>query len=138
MRAQFDNRVMSSFLLWFDHTLIKDGEAWTNNSSWFYPVDNLYNGYYTYGAPYKQFVSDFGVTGNNTLATSHPEIPTGIYLDGVHLTTGTSGFMGLNYEQGQVYFNTEIDEELTDSDDDHVETDQDLLEIPSFLRRQSK
>ena len=34
--------------------------------------------------------------------------------------------------------NSERDEELTDSDDDHVETDQDLLEIPSFLRRQSK
>ena len=35
-------------------------------------------------------------------------------------------------------FNSERNEELTDSDDDHVETDQDLLEIPSFLRRQSK
>ena len=34
--------------------------------------------------------------------------------------------------------NSEKNEELTDSDDDHVETDQDLLEIPSFLRRQSK
>ena len=34
--------------------------------------------------------------------------------------------------------NSERDEELIDSDDDHVETDQDLLEIPSFLRRQSK
>jgi len=108
MRAQFDNRVMSSFLLWFDHTLIKDGEAWINNSSWFYPVDNLYNSYYTYGAPFKQFVSDFGVTGNNTLATSHPQIPTGVYLDGVHLTTGVSGFQGLNYEQGQVYFSSEL------------------------------
>jgi hypothetical protein len=36
-------------------------------------------------------------------------------------------------------FNSEINEEVVDSDeDDHVETDQDLLEIPSFLRRQSK
>ena len=35
--------------------------------------------------------------------------------------------------------NSEINEEVVDSDeDDHVETDQDLLEIPSFLRRQSK
>ena len=34
--------------------------------------------------------------------------------------------------------NSEKDEELINSEDDHVETDQDLLEIPSFLRRQSK
>ena len=34
--------------------------------------------------------------------------------------------------------NSEQDEELINSEDDHVETDQDLLEIPSFLRRQSK
>jgi hypothetical protein len=34
--------------------------------------------------------------------------------------------------------NSEKNEETVDSDDEHVETDQDLLEIPSFLRRQSK
>ena len=34
--------------------------------------------------------------------------------------------------------NSEREEEVISSEDDHIETDQDLLEIPSFLRRQSK
>ena len=109
MKVQFDNRVMSSFLLWFDHTLLKDGEAFTDTSSWFYPVENLHNNLYTYGAPYKQFVSDHSVTGTGVaFANKTVQIPTGIYLDGVQLGTGTSGFSGINYEQGQVYFGTQI------------------------------
>ena len=100
---------MSSFLLWFDHTLLKDGEAFTDTSSWFYPVENLHNNLYTYGAPYKQFVSDHSVTGTGVaFANKTVQIPTGIYLDGVQLGTGTSGFSGINYEQGQVYFGTQI------------------------------
>ena len=109
MKEQFDNSVMSSFLLWFDHTLLKDGEAFTDTSSWFYPVENLHNNLYTYGAPYKQFVSDHSVTGTGVaFANKTVQIPTGIYLDGVQLGTGTSGFSGINYEQGQVYFGTQI------------------------------
>ena len=109
MKVQFDNRVMSSFLLWFDHTLLKDGEAFTDTSSWFYPVENLHNNLYTYGAPYKQFVSDHSVTGTGVaFANKTVQIPSGIYLDGVQLGTGTSGFSGINYEQGQVYFGTQI------------------------------
>ena len=113
MLPQFDNKVMSSFLLWFDHTLLREGEAFDNTSSWFYSVNTLYNGMYTYGAPYKQFVSDFSVTGvgeayPNSLSSKHAQIPTGIYLDGSLIGTGTNSFSGINYEQGHVYFGSEI------------------------------
>jgi hypothetical protein len=109
MKAQFDNRVMSSFLLWFDHTLLREGEAFTDISSWFYPVESLHNNLYTYGAPFKQFVSDFSITGTGAaFANRTVQIPTGIYLDGSLIGTGTSNFSGMSYEQGQVYFGTEI------------------------------
>jgi hypothetical protein len=100
MKPQFDNKVMSSFLLWFDHTLLNNGEAFANHTGKFYPADSLYNGFYTYSAPFKQFVSDFSITGTS--------IPTGIYLDGTFITPGQSGLTGINYDQGQVYFTSEI------------------------------
>jgi hypothetical protein len=28
MKQQFDNQVISSFLMWFDHTLLEKGEAY--------------------------------------------------------------------------------------------------------------
>ena len=39
MKAQFENKVMSSFMLWVDHTLLERGEAYTNHGSNFYEVD---------------------------------------------------------------------------------------------------
>ena len=73
MKAQFDNKVMSSLYLWFDHTLLKEGEAFTNYGSKFYPVNNLYQGYYTYGTPFRQFVADSSIDGATILS--------GVYLD---------------------------------------------------------
>ena len=54
MKAQFDNTVMSSFYLWFDHTLLTKGEAFTKFSSFFYEADDMYQGYNAYGAPFKR------------------------------------------------------------------------------------
>jgi hypothetical protein len=68
---------------------------------------------YTYGSPFKQFVSDFSITGvggayPNALSSKHAQIPTGIYLDGSLIGTGQNGFSGINYEQGHLYFGSEI------------------------------
>ena len=52
MKAQYENKVISSFLLWFDHTLLKKGEAFTNHTSQLYDVPTSYYGYETYGAPF--------------------------------------------------------------------------------------
>jgi hypothetical protein len=108
MLPQFDNRVMSSFLLWFDHNLVRRGEAFVNASGAFYPVDSLINGYYTYGAPFKQFVADFSVTGAgnaypNKASSKTVNVPTGIYLSGSFTPVGTNGLSGINYDQGQIY-----------------------------------
>jgi hypothetical protein len=98
MKAQFENVLMSSMVLWFDHTLIKKGEAFSNYNSEFYPITNIYNGYYTYGAPFKNLIRDESITGVNIIS--------GVYLNNNFITTGQSGLVAINADQGQLYFNS--------------------------------
>ncbi len=109
MKTQYENRVLSSFLLWFDHTLLNKGEAFTNHSSKYYPIDANFYGYTGYGAPFKQFVTDSSIP-NATVAS-------GVYVSGTAVSdfklTGQNPLVDINYEQGQVYFNTSIDSDAT-------------------------
>ena len=95
MKAQFENKVMSSLLLYMDNTILKQGEAFTNHSGLFYPdKKNLYNGYYGYSSPYKQLVNDKSITGASIL--------TGVYVNS-SFTTGVN----INHYNGQVFFNSD-------------------------------
>ena len=100
MKAQFDNTVMSSFYLWFDHTLLTKGEAFTNFSSFFYEADDMYQGYNAYGAPFKQLVSDTSVTGATVLNT--------LILNNVSISRGQQNFAAVNYDKGHVYFSNPV------------------------------
>ena len=99
MKAQFDNQVMSSFLLWFDHTLLNKGEAYQNTTGQFYSVSDDYYGYNTYASSYSQFVSDSSITG----AT----IPTGLYAGNNLVNVGegaSSGLYAIDYGNGRSYW----------------------------------
>tara|TARA_Y100000356_G_scaffold29363_1_gene21301 strand:+ start:225 stop:1070 length:846 start_codon:yes stop_codon:yes gene_type:complete len=96
MIGQYDNKLMSSFMLWFDHTLTKKGEAFTNTKSLFYSVDNLYQGYNTYGTPFRQFVADSSIP-NATIIS-------GVHVDNVFKERSESNFSAINYGMGQSYF----------------------------------
>ena len=98
MKANFQNTLTSSFLLYVDHTILKRGEGYSNVSSKFYPVSGIYNNYYTYAAPYKQIVSDSSITGANQL--------TGVYLDGNFIVPGQSGLVAINHYDGEVIFSS--------------------------------
>ena len=104
MKSQYENRVLSSFMLWFDHTLLDKGEAFTNHNSKYYPVDGTYFGYTAYGAPFKQFVTDSSID-NATVAS-------GDYVSGTSISdfkfTGDYPLADINFDQGQVYFNGTI------------------------------
>jgi len=97
MKANYQNTLTSSFLLYIDHEITKRGEAYTNLSSYFYPVTGVYRNYYTYAAPYKQLVSDYSVNG--------PTKCSGVYLNGNFITPGQSGLVAINHYDGQVIFN---------------------------------
>jgi len=104
MKGQFENKIMSSMVLWFDHVLTKKGEAYTNHESLFYSVEGQWHGYYTYGLPFKQIVSDFSVPSN---APADPQIPTGIYVNGTFVKKGVNNFIDIDYANGHAYFSAD-------------------------------
>ena len=100
MKAQFNNIAMTSMLFWFDNKLLSKGEAFTNHSSNFWPIDTRYYGYYTYGAPFKQMVIDESITNANIIS--------GVYINGVFTQVGQNYLSGINATQGQLYFSQPI------------------------------
>jgi len=98
MKAQFENKAMSSFLLYVDNKILTKGEAYTNISGGsLYPVSNKYDSIYTYAAPYKQLVADTSVSG--------VEVASGIHQDGVFYSTGVAADLySVNHYEGQWYF----------------------------------
>lgn len=94
MKAGFDNQLMSSFLMWFDHTLLDKGQAFFNTSSQFPINQSYYPGLYCYNGPYKGLVYDTSISG----AT----IMTGVNVDNNNYTLGAGNLTGINYFEGQV------------------------------------
>ena len=84
-------------MLWFDHTLLKEGEAYTNTTGLFYDMEDEINGYFTYALPYKQIVSDKSITGAKIPCA---EGPTGISINGNPILTGTSGWAAIPLRHG--------------------------------------
>lgn len=99
MRPQYLNYVNSSFVLFLDnYILIKTSGFYSGLSTKFYPTNNKYNNLFTYQSPYSNFIIDSSITTPIT----------GIYINNMFITTGTSGFVGLNADKGQVYFSNNI------------------------------
>ncbi|MEK6883586.1 MAG: hypothetical protein AABY22_28415, partial [Nanoarchaeota archaeon] len=100
MLPQFTNQVLSSSVLWLDNLLANKGQGYSTVSGYFYQTDNLYNGFYTYSSPYRQIIADSSVSG--------AVVMTGVALNGVSIGTGQSGFSGIDYFNGRLYFGTEV------------------------------
>jgi hypothetical protein len=100
MIPQFDNILMTSMLFWLDNKVLTKGQAYTNFQSVFYNVPNMYYGYYTYGAPYKQMVIDCSISGANIIS--------GVYVNGVFTIPGQNNLSGIDSSNGQLYFSLPI------------------------------
>jgi hypothetical protein len=105
MLPQFDNIIMTSILLWLDNKIMAKGEAYSNYQSTFYPLPNMYYGYYTYGAPFKQMVIDSSITGANIIS--------GVYVSGVFTVPGQGTLSGIDAANGQLYFTSPISNPTT-------------------------
>lgn len=105
MKPQFDNQLISSFALWFEHYLLKDGEAFSNisgSNALFYKTTNTWNisGYSMYSAPFKQFVYDSSIPNCTVI--------TGVTIKDTSNVSNTYGInsnevLGINYAEGQVF-----------------------------------
>jgi hypothetical protein len=100
MTPQFDNILMTSMLFWLDNKVMSKGQAYTNYQSAFYQVPNMYYGFYTYGAPFKQMVIDCSISGATIIS--------GVYVSGVFTIPGQGALTGINSSEGQLYFTTPI------------------------------
>jgi hypothetical protein len=98
MKANYQNILTSSFLLFLDNQILKNGQAFTNVSSLFYPITGVYEGYYTYGGPYKQILNDASISGASQF--------TGVYVDGSFTIPGQNGLVAINHYDGQLIFSS--------------------------------
>jgi hypothetical protein len=98
MKVQLDNILMSSMIMWMDHTILRNGQAFQNFNSKLYPITNIYSGLYTYALPFKQVVADNSISGANVLS--------GIYINNSFTRVGQNNLTGINPNNGQVYFTT--------------------------------
>ncbi len=96
MNPQLDHLVMSSFKLFIEHEILKYGAAHFPISTYFYPTQNLINGLNTYSAPFKPIIGDNSISNITGI--------TGVYLNDTLVGLGISGFSGINYAEGWVYF----------------------------------
>jgi hypothetical protein len=100
MKAQFTNKLVSSFLMYLDNVLLTKGEAFYNTTGYFYASQSPYSAYYAYAAPCNPVVYDQSIS--NSIPFS------GVYLDRTFITTGQSGLAQLDYRKGLAYFSSEI------------------------------
>jgi len=98
MKANYQNNLTSSFLLYLDNTVLKRGDAYSNVSSLFYPISGVYAGYYAYASPYKQLVNDSSISGATQL--------TGVYVNNSFIVPGQSGLVSINHYDGQLMFSS--------------------------------
>ena len=77
MKEQFQHKLLTSFLLWFDHQLLTKGEAYHNEVGQYFHYDDprINSAYEVFGSPYKQFIYDESIAG--------AIIPSGVYVNGV-------------------------------------------------------
>jgi len=101
MLRQFDNEVMSSFMLYVDNLIQQKGNAYYNATGLFYPVSGQYYGRYSYSCPFKQLVNDASLTGN-------PIVLDSVFLNGNEITVGESGLLSINHYQGSLDFDTKL------------------------------
>ena len=112
MKPQFQHTLVTSFYLWFDNYLQKNGEAYKNKTGIFYNMtdDRLDSTYNVYSSPYKQFIFDSGL---HTEVVNSQGTEGAIVLDRISGETdegealefvrGTSG-LHIDYENGRVFF----------------------------------
>tara|TARA_Y100000310_G_scaffold291585_1_gene319644 strand:- start:291 stop:1124 length:834 start_codon:yes stop_codon:yes gene_type:complete len=106
MIPQWENKVMSSLMLYVDHMICKEGKAFTNHSGNFYPIESRYNGLSVYALPYKQIVGDQSLVGEGAT------LMTDVYVDSVLKAPGTDDFYGILYHKGQALFSTDTSYEV--------------------------
>jgi hypothetical protein len=94
MKPQFQHKVSTSYLLWFENFFLKKSEAFFNETGTFtyYADDRLPDDYHAFGSQYKQLVYDASIP--------NAYIPSGVYISGTFTQFDSSNYI-LDYENGR-------------------------------------
>lgn len=94
-KAQHENLLMSSALLWLDNTILSKGQAFNNVAVNFYPIASPYLNTNCYASPFGQLIADSSISGVN--------IPGGVHINGTFSQTGQNGLYQIDYNHGRIY-----------------------------------
>ena len=111
MIAQWENKVMSSMLLFLDHEVCSKGQAFTNVfAAPFYSIEGKYGTWpynastniemHTYALPYKQIIIDESITNANIMK--------GVHVDGAYTAPGNNYLDWILHHKGQVHFQNDM------------------------------
>ena len=94
MKPQYQHHLMTSFMLWFDHTLLQKGQAYSNKTGqlFFMEDSRLPDSYKRFSSAYKQWVTDSSIVGD-----VNPVIPTGF----------RNTLAGVDYDRAELAFDFE-------------------------------
>lgn len=95
MKYLNEHNILASFYFWFDHTLLREGEAFQNISSQLYSTTG--GAGFQFGTPYKQWVYDSSIP--------NAQIPSGAYVNNNFVPRGGSG-LKLDFFNAQLNFTT--------------------------------
>ena len=101
MKVQWENKVMSSLMMYLDNVICDTGEGYTNHSGPFYKTLKKFNQFHSYSLPYKQIVSDTSVYGANVMQ--------GVSVNGDFKSIGESGLSGIMHHKGTLLFTEDHD-----------------------------
>jgi hypothetical protein len=94
MIPQFQHKLSTSYLLWFENYFFKKSKAYTQHTGQFtfYKEDRLPDGYHPYGVPFKQLMYD----------SSLPDvyIPSGLYVNGEFVEFDQENYF-MDFENGR-------------------------------------
>lgn len=94
MKPQFQHKLATSYLLWFENYFFKKSEAFKIQTGVFtnYPDDRLPSSYRTFGAPFKQLMYDSSIP--NTY------VPSGLYVDNQFVEFDIQNYF-IDYDNGR-------------------------------------
>ena len=97
MISTIDHRLVTSFISYIDYQILSKGNSYTTISTGFYPyTGSRYTNLTIYASPFKQMISDVGITGATVI--------TGVSGNN-NLYNRASGVV-FDYEKGRILFTT--------------------------------
>lgn len=96
IKPQFIHYLLSSFYLWVDYELLKNGEAYSSKPVTFHSApDSKFKSYNVFSSRYHQFVTDSSVT----------TVPSSVTIDGIVKNRGEDG-LKFDFLRGRVLLDT--------------------------------